>query len=101
MLHQLCSLLFRLTYPKDTQADLAGQTRLLDPYEGLESLTADFENVLRFVSHYSRVAAPDEYYLNLVANVDDDGERYRPEDSIDACWVSFHHFSAYNMNGHN
>jgi hypothetical protein len=59
-----------------------GKTRPFDPYKGPKSLATYFGIALRFVSYFSKVVAPDNYHFSLVADVDDDSERQRPEDII-------------------
>jgi hypothetical protein len=61
---------------------LIGKTRLFNPYKGPKSLTTYFGIAYRFVSYFSRVVAPDEYYFSLVMNPDDDSKGQRPEDII-------------------
>jgi hypothetical protein len=39
--------------------------------------------VLRFVSYFSRVIAPDKYHFSLAADADDDVEDQRLEDIIE------------------
>jgi hypothetical protein len=36
------------------------------------------------VSYFNRVVAPDEYHFSIVTDPDDDSERQRPEDIIEA-----------------
>jgi hypothetical protein len=73
-----------LSHFQPSQVDLQGKTRPFDPYKGLKSLATYFRTVLRFVSYFHRVVAPDEYYFSAVTDPDDDGERQRPEDIIEA-----------------
>ena len=65
-----------------SQVDLTGKTRPFDPYKGLKSLATYFRIALRFVSYFSRVVAPDEYYFGSINEDDDDTQR--PEDIIEA-----------------
>jgi hypothetical protein len=67
-----------------SQVDLTGKTRPFDPYKGAKSLASYFGTALRFVSYFSRVVAPDEYYFSPAADADDDVEVQRPEDIIEA-----------------
>lgn len=67
-----------------SQVDLTGKTRPFDPYKGAKSLASYFGTALRFVSYFSRVVAPDEYYFSPAADADDDVEDQRPEDIIEA-----------------
>jgi hypothetical protein len=60
-----------------------GKTRPFDPYKGAKSLISYFGIALRFVSYFSRVVAPNEYYFSPVAGTDDDVEDQRPEDIIE------------------
>jgi hypothetical protein len=66
------------------QVNLQGKTRLFDPYKRLKSLATYFRTALRFVSYFYRVVAPDEYHFSAVTDPDDDSERQRPEDIIEA-----------------
>jgi hypothetical protein len=66
------------------QVDLQGKTRPFDPYKGLKSLTTYFRTALRFVLYFHRVVAPDKYYFGIVTDLDDDSERQRPKDIIEA-----------------
>ena len=67
-----------------SQVDLISKTRPFDPYKGAKSLASYFGTALRFVSYFSRVMAPNEYYFSPAADADDDVEVQRPEDIIEA-----------------
>jgi hypothetical protein len=66
------------------QVDLAGGVRPFDPCKGAKSLTTYFEIALRFVSYFCRVVAPDEYRISPVVDMDDDNERNRLGDIVEA-----------------
>ncbi|KAI7349578.1 hypothetical protein KC320_g5979 [Hortaea werneckii] len=67
---------------QSSQVDLTGKARPFDPYKGPKSLVTYFGVAYRFVSYFSRVVAPDDYYFSPAAG--DDGETQRPEDTIEA-----------------
>jgi len=65
-----------------SQVDLQGKTRPFDPYKEPSSLSKYFRAAHSFLSYFSRVVAPDEYYFSLAA--EDGDEAQRPEDVVDA-----------------
>jgi hypothetical protein len=67
---------------QSSQVDLQGKTRPFDPYKGLKSLETYFGTAYRFVSYFSRVAAPDEYHFSI--DTEDGDNMQRPEDIIEA-----------------
>jgi hypothetical protein len=67
---------------QSSQIDLQGKTRPFDPYKGLKCLETYFGTACRFVSYFSRVAAPNEYHFS--AATEDGDSMQRPEDIIEA-----------------
>jgi hypothetical protein len=67
---------------QSSQVDLQGKTRPFDPYKGPKSLETYFGTAYRFVSYFSRVAAPDEYHFSI--DTEDGDDMQRPEDIIEA-----------------
>jgi hypothetical protein len=67
---------------QSSQVDLQGKTRPFDPYKGLKSLETYFGTAYRFVSYFSRVAAPNEYHFSI--DTEDGNNMQRPEDIIEA-----------------
>jgi hypothetical protein len=67
---------------QSSQVDLQGKTRPFDPYKGPKSLETYFGTAYRFVSYFSRVAAPNEYHFSI--DTEDGDNMQRPEDIIEA-----------------
>jgi hypothetical protein len=67
---------------QSSQIDLQGKTRPFDPYKGPKSLETYFGTACRFVSYFSRVAAPNEYHFSVAT--EDGDSMQRPEDIIEA-----------------
>jgi hypothetical protein len=82
MLTHRCRVVLSRFQP--SQVDLTGMTRPFDPYKGPKSLATYFGIALRFVSYFSRIVVPDEYYFSLAADTYNDVEDQRPEDIIEA-----------------
>jgi hypothetical protein len=67
-----------------SQVNLAGNTRTFNLCKGPKSLTTYFGIAHRSLCYSSRVLAPDEYRFSVVTDPNNDGERQKPEDIIEA-----------------